>query len=85
MSEIPSHNNSTVGTHVRIGLLKEGSHFVLLPMHDDLLKLIGLIALHWGAFERQMDGLIQAGLLAANRSVAGWERIKFQEAKGIAG
>jgi hypothetical protein len=76
-------NKSTVTASFNIKYLKDGSHIVYLPIPDDLLRLIGLVAAHWGTFEVELNKLIAALLSAISRVEPGWERFGFKRRKTL--
>src|SRR5471032_360643 len=52
-------------------------------MPDNLFRLIGLVAAHWGTFEVEMNKLVDALLRAIGQTVPGWERQGFARRKKL--
>jgi hypothetical protein len=76
-------NQSKVLTSFNVEHLKDGLHIATLPIPDSELKMIGLVAAHWGTFEVQMDKLIAAFLTALGRTDTDWKTQGFSRRKTL--
>ena len=80
---LSDENKSAVTAAFNITYLKEGSHIAYLPIPDNLLRLVGLVAAHWGTFEVELNKLIDAIFRALGRDEPGWQRLGFSRRKKL--
>jgi hypothetical protein len=78
-----SSNKSSVDGSFKISYLKEGDHIAILPIPNDLLRLIGLVVAHWGLFETLLDTLIDGFITAIKKDIPGWRRLGFTKRKEL--
>jgi|SRR5665213_806424 len=76
-------NKSYAAGGFNISYLKEGENVVLLPMPNNILRLIGQVVIYWGLFEVQLDSLIASALAAVKRDEPGWNRQGFAKRKKL--
>jgi hypothetical protein len=76
-------NKSTALTVLRPQYLTEGKYTTIMPLPDKIFCLVGLVVVHWGTFETEMDKVIQGILLAVKKEVDGWERQAFSKRKSL--
>jgi hypothetical protein len=81
MSNPSDENKSQVTVSFNVQYLKKGSHIVFLPVPEAELRLIGLVAAHWGTFEVQLNSLIASILASIGQVIDGWERLGFKKRK----
>ncbi len=78
---MPDENKSVAAASFNIEYLREGGSIVSLPIPDNLLRLIGLVAAHWGVFESQLDTSIAALLVVIGTKEDDWKRLGFSKRK----
>jgi hypothetical protein len=62
-----------------ITYLEDGLRIALLPVPDDLLKLVGSVIAYWGQFEFHFSAAVGALLKHAGREEPGWDRLGFRK------
>jgi hypothetical protein len=80
---LSDENKSVVTASFNISYLKEGKDIVFLPIPDGILRLIGLVAAHWGTFEVVLNKLIEASYVAIGGAPDGWQRLGFAKRKKL--
>ena len=55
----------------------------ILPLDDNLARLIGLVVAHWGDFECKLNKLIALLLTATDRDEPNWDRRGFEKRKKL--
>lgn len=78
-------NKSALTQTFKREFLKEGLSITMLPIPDDLLRLIGLVVAYWGNFEVRFDKAIEAALkvASAGKQVNDWQRLGFKKRKEL--